>query len=132
MKKSTGIRLFLILAVVLCGSAYTIGYYYSVRQSEKEMAKEQALLEAQRAEETLEEDKRPNSQESAAEAVSYEYVLGEQDGYVIVYYPDQKTVYSITDIPVKYLSSELQREISEGKPISGEEELYNFLESHSS
>ncbi len=132
MKKSTGIRLFLILAVVLCGSAYTIGYYYSVRQSEKEMAKEQALLEAQRAEETLEEDKRPNSQESAAEAVSYEYVLGEQDGYVIVYYADQKTVYSITDIPVKYLSSELQREISEGKPISGEEELYNFLESHSS
>lgn len=132
MKKSTGIRLFLILAVVLCGSAYTIGYYYSVRQSEKEMAKELALLEAQREEETLEEDKRPNSQESAVEAVSYEYVLGEQDGYVIVYYADRETVYSITDISVKYLSSELQREISEGKPISGEEELYNFLESHSS
>ena len=133
MKRSTGIRLLLLLAVAaLCGGAYAIGYVYSVRQSEKELAGELALLEAQRREEASEEEDPADSRESAAEAVAYEYVLGEQDGYVIVYYADGRTVYSVTDIPVEYLSPELQREISAGKPIASEEALYNFLESYSS
>lgn len=126
MKKSTSIRLFLILAVVLCGSAYAIGYYYSVYQWEKRMAREPLPAEQELSENALEEDLSPVA------TAPYEYVLSEQDGYIIVYYADQETVYSITDIPVKSLSLKLQQEIRQGKFIYSEQELYNFLESHSS
>lgn len=126
MKKSTSIRLFLILAVVLCGSAYAIGYYYSVYQWEKRMAREPYLAEQQPSEKPEEENSSPVA------TAPYQYVLREQDGYITVYYADQETVYSITDIPVKSLSIRLQQEIAQGKFIYSEEELYNFLESHSS
>lgn len=126
MKKSTSIRLFLILAVLLCGSAYAIGYYYSVYQWEKRMVREPLKTEQQ-----LSENSRDVNLTPVATA-PYQFVLSQQDGYIIVYYADQETVYSITDIPVKSLSIRLQQEIGQGKFIYSEEELYNFLESHSS
>lgn len=129
MRKSIRIPLILLIAVVLCGSAYSIGYYYSARQWEGRMAQEPALLDSG-LRNTVE--LRDSDKSAAVAAATCEYVLGEQDGYIIVYYADRETVYSNTDIQVAYLSEELKKEIEEGKPIYSEQELYNFLESHSS
>lgn len=60
------------------------------------------------------------------------YCLKEEDGYVVVYYMDLKTVYAYTDIKVAKLPRALQREIAKGKYIEDQEHLYSFLESYSS
>jgi len=51
---------------------------------------------------------------------------------VVVYYADAETVYATTDIKYEYLPERLQTEIQQGKQISTEKELYNFLENYSS
>ncbi len=60
------------------------------------------------------------------------YYLMVADHYVIVYQADRKTIYMNTDILLSSLSSELQKEIIQGKYIENEQTLYNFLESYSS
>ena len=126
MKKSTSICLFLLSAVFICCLAYGGGYYFSSYLSQNRFEKELAQKEDQTQEEY------PNSVNSSAVVVPYEFVLYEEDGYVIVYCADKETVYATTDIKVDSLSTELQGEILAGKPIYSESELYNFLESHSS
>ena len=61
-----------------------------------------------------------------------EYVLGEEDGMVVVYEEDGHTVYERTDITVSHLQEELQEEIKSGKQIKDNRELYGFLEAYSS
>ena len=130
MKKTTSIRLSLIIAALVCGISYGSGYYFSVRQSEKRLARE--LMEERAQLLTENEDQEPEVAESSVGTASYEYVLGEEDGYIIVYYADRETVYSNTDIRVEELPASLQKEIGEGKPVYSEGELYDFLESYSS
>lgn len=130
MKKTTSIRLSLIIAALVCGIAYGSGYYFSVRQSEKRLARELALEQEQLLAEN--DDQEPEVTESAVGAATCEYVLGEEEGYIIVYYADKETVYSNTDIRIEELPSGLQKEISGGKPVYSEGELYDFLESYSS
>lgn len=130
MKKTTSIRLSLIIAALVCGISYGSGYYFSVRQSEKRLARE--LMEERAQLLTENQDQEPEVAESSVGTASYEYVLGEEDGYIIVYYADRETVYSNTDIRVEELPASLQREIGEGKPVYSEGELYDFLESYSS
>lgn len=124
MKKSTSIRLFLVLATAGCCAAYGGGYYFSIQQSEKHI--EQEL--AQKAEEQEE----PESTESAVVVPPYEFILREEDGYIMVYCADGETVYSNTDIRLDSLPSKIRKEIQEGKLMYSEQELYNFLESYSS
>jgi len=62
----------------------------------------------------------------------YEYILLAEDGYVAVYHADKKTLFSSTDILIDSLPEDLQNEIMDGKCISNEEQLYNFLENYSS
>ena len=62
----------------------------------------------------------------------YEYVLLAEDGYVAVYHADRKTLYASTDILLINLPADLQTEITEGKIITSEEQLYSFLENYSS
>ncbi|MDE5718863.1 MAG: hypothetical protein K2I53_14880 [Lachnospiraceae bacterium] len=54
------------------------------------------------------------------------------DHFIVVYEEDRSTLYMNTDILLERLPDTLQREIMEGKHMSGEEELYLFLESYSS
>ncbi len=131
MKKATSIRLSLIIAVLVCGISYGSGYYFSIRQSEKRLARELAEEREQLLSEN-ENEKESEIAESSVGAAACEYVLGEEDGYIIVYYADKETVYSNTDIRVEQLPLSLQKEIGEGKPVYSEGELYNFLESYSS
>lgn len=126
MKKSTSICLFLLSAVSVCCLAYGGGYYFSSYLSKNRFEQELALGEEQTQEEY------PNSVNSSAVVLPYEFVLCEEDGYIIVYCADKETVYASTDIRVEGLSAELQVEILAGKPMYSESELYNFLESHSS
>ncbi len=129
MKKTTRIRLFLVAVTLACCGAYGGGYYFSTQQSEKRLQQELAL-ENQK----LQEESQANEESAASStaAVPYEFVLCEEDGYITVYCADRETIYESTDIKVKTLSQELQKEIKTGKPIYSEQELYNFLESHSS
>ncbi|MGI6070634.1 MAG: hypothetical protein ACOYBE_09425 [Blautia sp.] len=60
------------------------------------------------------------------------YYLKEEDGNVVVYKGDKKTVFEPTQIALNSLPEKLQKEIREGKFIDSEEELYNFLENYSS
>ena len=126
MKKTTRICLLFLSAVSVCCLAYGGGYYFSSFLSGNRLEQKPALEEEQAQEEY------PNSINSSAVVVPYEFVLCEEEGYIIVYCADKETIYATTGIKVDNLSTELQREILAGKPIYSESELYNFLESHSS
>ena len=61
------------------------------------------------------------------------FYLAAFDGRVVVYLEDKRTVYIHTDIMLDTLPDDVQSEIILGmKFISGEEELYDFLEGYSS
>lgn len=60
------------------------------------------------------------------------FYLMELHGFVVVYLKDQKTIYEFTEIPVTDLPEEVQQEVSEGKYVATEQELYAFLENYSS
>lgn len=64
--------------------------------------------------------------------VAYKYYLTEEDGCVIVYYIDKKTVFEYTNILVNSLPEELQRQLRKGKYITDIDSLYDFLENYSS
>ena len=61
-----------------------------------------------------------------------EYYLCDEDGEVVVYYNDKKTVYEYTGIKTNNLSDEDRIRIKIGYYVSDEEELYSLLESFSS
>lgn len=60
------------------------------------------------------------------------FILCALDGQVVVYYEDFVTIYDYTDIDITDLPIELQREIYVGKQVKDLEELYEFLEDHTS
>ena len=60
------------------------------------------------------------------------FILYALDGRVVVYYEDFVTIYDYTDIDVTDLPIDLQREIYVGMQIKDLEELYEFLEDHTS
>lgn len=60
------------------------------------------------------------------------FILYAVDGKVVIYYEDFVTIYDYTDIDVTKLSIDLQREIYAGKQVKDLEELYEFLEDHTS
>lgn len=130
MKKKICIRLFCVLTVLGCGLSCAGGYYIHNWQKEKKVAQKEItepLAEVQVTEPAL-----GNTLESSVVVQAYEFVLGQEDGYVVVYYADGENLHSRTDIPIERLSLELQEEILAGKAIANEAELYNFLENYSS
>ena len=74
--------------------------------------------------------------QSAEEGVRAEegivYYLEEEEGKVSIYQGEEHTLYEKTSIPVKQLPAGIQEEIREGKSLSGEGELFSFLENYSS
>ena len=63
---------------------------------------------------------------------SNQFCLVAEDNFVVVYYGDLQTLFMYTDIPLDSLPKELQEEIIQIKYMTGEGELYTFLESYSS
>lgn len=64
--------------------------------------------------------------------IMYKYYLTSQDGCVIVYYIDKKTVFEYTNICVDALPVEIQKQLQRGKYITDIDSLYDFLENYSS
>lgn len=64
--------------------------------------------------------------------VEYEYYLKEQEGYIVAYYGDQKTVFDYTGVPVDNLSEYQQQQLEEGIFVKDLDELYALLENYSS
>lgn len=60
------------------------------------------------------------------------YYLEEEEGKVSIYQGEEHNLYEKTSIPVKQLPAGIQEEIREGKSLSGEGELFSFLENYSS
>lgn len=60
------------------------------------------------------------------------YLLTEEEGMVVVYRSNSHELYEKTGIPVESLPREVQKELSEGKTVKDNMELYGFLENYSS
>lgn len=78
-----------------------------------------------------------NTEEFAAEPADagreqrlYKYCLKEQDGAVYVYLGDGVTLYETTSIRTGQLPETMRQEVSDGKYLLNEEELYSFLENY--
>jgi hypothetical protein len=67
-----------------------------------------------------------------SELVEYKYYLKSQNGYIVVYYGDQKTVYEYTEVSVENLTQFEQIQLEEGLFIKDLDELYSALENYSS
>lgn len=72
------------------------------------------------------------SYQIVAEPEEEVFYLVSENHYITVYRQDMQSVYLYTDICVENLPEELQEEIIQRKLISGEADLYYFLESYSS
>ncbi|MGB8453732.1 MAG: BofC C-terminal domain-containing protein [Anaerocolumna sp.] len=60
------------------------------------------------------------------------YYLKEQNGYIIAYYGDQKTVFDYTGVSVENLSEYEQQRLRDGIFVKDLDELYALLENYSS
>ncbi|MBE5963504.1 MAG: hypothetical protein IJY81_04990 [Lachnospiraceae bacterium] len=61
-----------------------------------------------------------------------DFYLTEENGFVVIYLADKKTLYDYTGISLSQLPQELKNEVKKGKYITGIEALYEFLENYSS
>ena len=66
------------------------------------------------------------------EPAKFRFFIKEADDLVNIYREDGTTLYETTDIPVSLLPEALRQEISAGKGVATEQELYDFLENYSS
>lgn len=138
------------MAVLVFGG---LAYYSGILYLEKSVPENQAYMKApvvffpeeQRLEQEEQKEYKENplkDTETARRQVSAradrvlaeacQYYLVEEQGRVNIYLSDRETVYEYTDITMDMLPEELQQEITAGKGLSGERELYDFLENYSS
>lgn len=136
-----------LAAVILAGLGWYAGFLHSESRAGKEQEKLwqelMSLGERIAAQEREQEERTAQEQPERAEASatpdsvvndtgSHEYYLVEEDGRVTIYRIEGRTLFEYTGITVESLPEELQGEISHGKRVSGEKELYDFLENYSS
>lgn len=136
-----------LAAVILAGLGWYAGFLHSESRAGKEQEKLwqelMSLGERIAAQEREQEERTPQEQPERTEASaapdsvvndtgSHEYYLVEEDGRVTIYRIEGRTLFEYTGITVESLPEELQGEISHGKRVSGEKELYDFLENYSS
>ena len=138
------------MAVLVFGG---LAYYSGILYLEKSVPENQAYMKApvvffpeeQRLEQEEQKEYKENplkDTETARRQVSAradrvlaeacQYYLVEEQGRVNIYLSDRETVYEYTDITMDMLPEELQQEITARKGLSGERELYDFLENYSS
>ena len=106
-KKSIGILLFFIFFVLVFVFIYRISYYIALTEMEEEKREEYHSLN------------------------DFYWIKGD-DGYVVVYYADEETVFDSTSIPIKSLPLSVQMELDEGKRVNSLNGVYGFLENYSS
>lgn len=132
MKRRCSIRLLVGTSLFVAAFFGCAGFFVGILKSQNTYEKQITLLEAENEKLVKAENEEQDVKESLNVVEPYEYILLEEKGYVVVYHTDRKTLYASTDILVSELPEKLQKEIEEGKYISSEEQLYNFLENYSS
>lgn len=121
MHRGYGIGIF--LAFFLIGAAYVAAYHLSLENEQKTSSiktRETNQIQEKQAEAVFEKEIPPR------------YWLMEEDGAVMVYLSNGRTMYERTEISVDNLPLPLKEEIAKGKEIWTEQELYGFLENYSS
>ena len=121
-KHVVGILAVFLIVFGLLAAGYQISYRH-VMDRQASRAEEKSSTESIAA-----EGQAVKEEEEAQEG----YYLCELHGYVAVYLADRSTIYELTDISLTDLPREVQQEIAQGKYISGDKELYGFLENYSS
>ena len=117
MHRGYGIGIF--LAFFLIGAAYVAAYHLSLENEQKTSSiktRETNQIQEKQAEAVFEKE------------ISPRYWLMEEDGAVMVYLSNGRTMYERTEISVDNLPLPLKEEIAKGKEIWTEQELYGFLE----
>lgn len=64
--------------------------------------------------------------------VEYKYYLKAENGYIVVYYGDKKTVFDYTSVSLEHLPERDIQELEEGILVKDLEQLYGLLENYSS
>ena len=136
-----------LAAVILTGLAWYAGFLHSEKRAEKEQSELWQELESLAGRIAVQEERQTELKGEAGEEKtevsvdpegvvneqdSHEYILVEENGRVTIYRIDGTPLYEYTGIAADSLPETLREEISHGKRISGEKELYDFLENYSS
>ena len=122
MKRKYSICIF--AAVLLAVSGILVWFGTAGRGgSDKEQTKTQ---------EEWQENTEENAIYSGKTQESYEYIIFDVDGHLLVYYSDNTTVFFDTGILSHSLSEEMQKQLTYGIRFADEDELYEFLENYSS
>lgn len=67
-----------------------------------------------------------------ADRVEYKYYLKSENGYIVAYYGDKKTVFDYTSVSVENLPPRDQQDLEDGILVKDLEQLYGLLENYSS
>lgn len=134
MRKTCSIRLLIFSILITATFCLSMGFLAGTRKNWNAYEQRISLLQEKNAL-LLAQQEAKEAEKNLAVSSSvepYEYVLLAEDGYVAVYHANRKTLYASTDILLDTLPQDLQMEITEGKLITSEEQLYSFLENYSS
>lgn len=123
LKYTIGFLSLLLVFTLFLSAGYRITYN-NVVEKQKTLEKQMADTRSVQADTGHENNDREENGEG--------YYLFELQGFVAVYLKDRTTLYELTEIAITELPEEMQSEISVGKYISSEQELYGFLENYSS
>lgn len=124
MKKMISICLFtVILAICVLGGFIMLNF--SEKRNEKPIEIVEATEQYNEAEQT-------ELIESMQVQQAYRYLLIEENGMLVVYEGDGRTLVFETNIKLHGIDDETRRLLREGIFIADEKELYDLLESYSS
>ncbi len=126
MRRTIGICFF--MAMVLGGAMLAVWTAGSSDTPDIERFSTEPQLEADPVEVTEQWE----VAESMALRENARYVIGEKDGFLVVYESDGSTVYLETNIRLEHLSQQEQETIKNHIFIRDDRELYDFLESYTS
>lgn len=120
MKSRYSIGIFIAALILIAGIVFI--YEISFKHAEQEYLS--ARTAGQEQHETVEAEGTAKKEDG--------YYLTEEDGFVVIYLADKKTVYEHTSIKTLNLPEKLQKELQSFKKIPDLKSLYGFLENYSS
>lgn len=122
----------LLLFVAVSAACLTAGYMIT-RNYNREEAEGVPATELQS--ETVVEDRIAANQEKVsheAVTVAEEYYLVAEDGFLLVFLKDRKTIYLYTHIPITDFPEKERARLMDGIWFSSMMEVFNYLESYTS
>lgn len=122
MKRQILICVFVSLVLILLVVAFV-----KMRNEDKQPKKEGKTGQI-----TTEMETEDNVIEISKEFTNYKYFVVEEDGRLTVYETATKEIFMETDIQIRTLTEQLQKNLRNGIYFETEEDLFDFLESYSS